>query len=171
VAATFDGETANIYFGGALENSLAVTGVLAGSTAPVVIGNGGAACRAGNSGNIEFDGLIDEVEVFNRALTADEIAAVVCAGSFGKCKAVCPTITLAPSTLPDGTVGVAYSQAITASAAAGTSNAFVTFSFDASDNCGLAFTNCSPVSGASFDLGTTTVTCAAIDTAGNSTNC
>src|SRR5204863_6660932 len=60
---------------------------------------------------------------------------------------------------------------ITATTAAGASNAFVTFSFGATDDCGLAFTNCSRVSGSSFDLGTTTVTCAAMDTAGNSTNC
>jgi hypothetical protein len=39
-----------------------------------------------------FDGLIDEVEVFNRALTATEIRAIHDAGSAGKCKA--PTATL-----------------------------------------------------------------------------
>jgi hypothetical protein len=33
-----------------------------------------------------FDGLIDEVETFNRVLTADEIAAIVDAGNGGKCK-------------------------------------------------------------------------------------
>jgi hypothetical protein len=32
-----------------------------------------------------FSGLIDEVEIFNRALTAQEIAAIYNAGSTGKC--------------------------------------------------------------------------------------
>ena len=35
-----------------------------------------------------FDGLIDEVEIFNRALSQTEIQAIVDAGSFGKCKAL-----------------------------------------------------------------------------------
>ena len=35
---------------------------------------------------VHFDGLIDEVEIFNRALSAGEIAAIYAAGSAGKCK-------------------------------------------------------------------------------------
>lgn len=38
-------------------------------------------------GPVFFDGLIDEVEVFNRALSASEIQAIYNAGSAGKCKA------------------------------------------------------------------------------------
>jgi hypothetical protein len=38
-------------------------------------------------GDVFFDGLIDEVEVFNRALSASEIQAIYNAGSAGKCKA------------------------------------------------------------------------------------
>ena len=48
-----------------------------------------------------FDGLIDEVEIFNRALTSSEIQAIYLAGSAGKCKitnqppvAVCKDITI-----------------------------------------------------------------------------
>jgi hypothetical protein len=41
---------------------------------------------SGRSGYI-YHGLLDEVEVFNRALSAPEIAAIVNAGSAGKCKA------------------------------------------------------------------------------------
>lgn len=33
-----------------------------------------------------FDGLIDEVEIFDRALTADEIRGIYLAGAFGKCR-------------------------------------------------------------------------------------
>jgi hypothetical protein len=37
-------------------------------------------------GNRYFHGLIDEVEVFNRALAPEEIEAIHAAGSAGKCK-------------------------------------------------------------------------------------
>jgi Concanavalin A-like lectin/glucanases superfamily len=89
LAATFDGSTAKIYVNGVLENSLTVSGALTSSTAPVVIGNAGSACRAANAGLVEFDGLIDEVEIFNRALSQSEIQSIFNAGSAGKCK---PTI-------------------------------------------------------------------------------
>lgn len=36
--------------------------------------------------DLNFSGLIDEVEIYNRALTAEEIAAIFNAGSAGKCK-------------------------------------------------------------------------------------
>jgi len=86
VAATYDGSTAKIYVNGVLESSLSASGTsLAKSNAPVIIGGGGAGCRASNGGQIEFDGLIDEVEIFNRALTEAEISAIVNAGSGGIC--------------------------------------------------------------------------------------
>ena len=37
-----------------------------------------------------FDGLIDEVEIFNSVLTASEIAAIYNAGSTGKCRSCAP---------------------------------------------------------------------------------
>lgn len=40
----------------------------------------------GGTANDDFEGLIDEVEVFDRALTADEIGDIFAAGSAGKCK-------------------------------------------------------------------------------------
>lgn len=55
-----------------------------------------AALPAANPNNLEiggfvccgafFSGLIDEVEIFNRALSAEEIAAIANAGSAGKCQ-------------------------------------------------------------------------------------
>jgi hypothetical protein len=41
----------------------------------------------GRSEHYYFDGQIDEVEIFNRALSAGEIAAIYNAGAAGKCKA------------------------------------------------------------------------------------
>ncbi len=98
VAATFDGENAKIYVNGVLENQVAVSGVLASSTMPLVIGNGGQGCRANFAGSVEFEGLIDEVQIFDRAISEEEIRAAFEAGSSGNCK---PSPTPTPTPGPD----------------------------------------------------------------------
>jgi hypothetical protein len=90
IAATFDGQVAKVYVNGVLDSSLNVTGLLTSSSAPVVIGNAGAACRASNPNDVPFHGLIDEVEMSNRALSQSEIQAIVNAGSAGKCRICTP---------------------------------------------------------------------------------
>jgi uncharacterized repeat protein (TIGR01451 family) len=81
-----------------------------------------------------FDGLVDEVEVFNRALAEVEIQSIVNAGSAGKCKPPpCSTIALSPSSLPGGTVGTPYSQTITPNGGTGP----FTFTLDGSLPTGL----------------------------------
>ncbi len=56
---------------------------------------------------------------------------------------------------------------ITANAPAGSSTAAVTFAATATDNVGVRSTVCLPASGSSFAHGTTTVSCTATDTSGN----
>ncbi len=51
---------------------------------------------------VYFDGLIDEVGVYNRALSDGEIAAIYNAGSAGKCRP--PRVATATATLVDGFV-------------------------------------------------------------------
>ncbi len=83
VAGTYDGSTARIYVNGLLENSVETAGpLLSSSGGAMKIGQEGA---AGDDPEF-FNGLIDEVELFNRALSADEIASIYDAGSAGKCK-------------------------------------------------------------------------------------
>lgn len=60
-----------------------------------------------------FDGLIDELSIYNRALSPTEISAIHAAGSAGKLGGVPPTIATA-SQLPDGMVGMGYSQSLSA---------------------------------------------------------
>ena len=68
LAATYDGTTLRLWVNGVNVSSRAVTGAIASSTMPLRIG--------GNSVWGEFfAGRIDEVRVYNRALTAPEIAA------------------------------------------------------------------------------------------------
>jgi len=58
---------------------MVVSGEIVRTTQPVRIG------KAYADGNY-FNGLIDEPEIYNRALSADEIKAIYNAGSAGKCK-------------------------------------------------------------------------------------
>ena len=51
------------------------------------------------------------------------------------------------------------------------SKAGVTFAPTATDNCGVAGVVCVPASGTTFVVGTTTVTCTATDTTGNTSQC
>jgi fibronectin type 3 domain-containing protein len=68
LAATYDGTTERLFVNGTQVSSLAVAGTITTSTSPLKIG--------GNSIWSEwFNGLIDEVRVYNRALSAAEIQA------------------------------------------------------------------------------------------------
>src|SRR5439155_13067678 len=84
LAGTFDGATYSLYMNGQLL-----------STAPGTLGQTNTApLKIGGSGDsATFGGLIDEVEIFNRALTASEIQSIFNAGSAGKCKPTPPTTT------------------------------------------------------------------------------
>lgn len=80
VAASYDGHTIKLYINGALDSSMAFTNPFPAANArPLLIGNS-------SSGAEWFRGAIDEVELFNRILTTNEIASIYGAGSAGKCK-------------------------------------------------------------------------------------
>ncbi|MBU1089381.1 LamG domain-containing protein, partial [Patescibacteria group bacterium] len=63
LTATFDGEKIRIFVDGEEENYLAAEGNLTSNDEPILIGGG----------NGNFAGVIDEVQIFNRALSAAEI--------------------------------------------------------------------------------------------------
>jgi Concanavalin A-like lectin/glucanases superfamily len=87
VAVTYDGATEAVYLDGALLGSAAFTQVGYAASYQYQIGTGFTAnWPAGNGGYFYFQGLIDEVEIFNRALYPSEIHAIFTAGSAGKCK-------------------------------------------------------------------------------------
>jgi hypothetical protein len=137
--------------------ALAVTAPINGGVGPTFIGKQGS--------NINhFGGLIDEVEIFSRALSGDEIRAIYLADTAGKCKqhadttppmVSCPSSFTAPADnrcqaqIPNVLGGVA-----------------------ASDNSGGSVTlSQSPTASTLVGLGTTTITVTATDAAHNSSTC
>src|SRR4029077_10013224 len=78
VALSYDGATATLYRDGAAVDSQSIAGSISDSGADFTIGG-----RSG--GDLNFNGLIDEVEVFNRGLSQSEIQAIYQADRNGKC--------------------------------------------------------------------------------------
>ncbi len=71
IATTYDGANMKIYIDGILENTLAATGALLASTAPLGIGYNYSV------GNYPFIGKIDEVRIWNVARTISQITATM----------------------------------------------------------------------------------------------
>jgi hypothetical protein len=87
VAGVYDGETISVYTNGVLAASKPSSlGALQNTGAPLIIGS---SLRSGSLTDF-FHGVVDEIEIFNRALSAEEIAAIFNAGSAGKCKPCIP---------------------------------------------------------------------------------
>ncbi len=70
VAMTYDGASLKLYVNGELDGSIPVTGPIVSTTEPVRIGGGAPSGRT----PLHFPGLIDEAVIFNRALSACEVA-------------------------------------------------------------------------------------------------
>jgi hypothetical protein len=75
VAGTYDGEYMRLYLDGVEVESLAVSGTVGAGTIVNL-----------TEGREPLDGLLDEVEIYNRALSTSEIQAIYDAGTEGKCK-------------------------------------------------------------------------------------
>ncbi len=83
VAGTYDGTAYRLFVNGKLEGAL-------NSTSPVSYSNGGWNIGGNISAQENFrtwNGVIDEVQAFNRALSQSELQAIFNAGSAGECKA------------------------------------------------------------------------------------
>src|ERR1039458_4543213 len=79
VAFTYDQSAMKLYCNGALvATSVIGAKVIAASSSNLRI-------SGDDNNHVYFDGLIDEASVYNRALSASEIAAIYNAGNVGKC--------------------------------------------------------------------------------------
>lgn len=88
VATVVNGNFIKIYINGVLDSTTPITISNYNSSHPLQIG--GIKNLASHRTNY-FNGIIDELELFNRALSATEIQAIYNAGSYGKCKSGCST--------------------------------------------------------------------------------
>jgi hypothetical protein len=129
-AATYDGAYLNIYLNGVLENQVAWTQGIFPGTAPLVIGEA--------LDQSAFDGLIDELSLYNRALSDAEIQEIYNAGSGGKCglppqilvqpqsQTVFPGATVTFSSAANGTGPLAYQWLFDGHSIAGATNSILT---------------------------------------------
>ena len=100
VGATYDGNQSILYINGVAEVSATPGFALDYDTDPVFIGTTGTwAPYLGM-----FGGRIDEVSIYNRALSAAEIAAIYNSGSAGKCRVISPRAATASATVVNGFV-------------------------------------------------------------------
>lgn len=108
VCMTYDGAAVRLYVNGRLDSSLSASGPVRRTTQPIRIGSDGA-------GTYAFQGSIDEVSLYGRALSAAEVQAAFEIGGGGKCSAPVPPIIL---TQPLSQVGTLRSN-VTFSVVAG----------------------------------------------------
>ena len=91
VAGTYDGTTIRLYRNGTQVTSKAYSGILNTNDQRFYIGR----TDAGGDGSDYWRGMIDDVSVYSRALSSNEIAAIYAAGSAGKCLQS-PTLAISP---------------------------------------------------------------------------
>ena len=107
VALTYDGDALNVYVNGELDGSSSTSGPITPNDVSLTIG---ATTNRGTMIQF-FSGVIDEVDIFERALSEDEIEDVYDAGSAGKSRS---TSIVVPAGDSGAVVGEPYSQTLTA---------------------------------------------------------
>jgi hypothetical protein len=110
ITATFAASEMSLYVDGALDNQQPTGAWFVETSDPLEIG-----ADSGVPSGYYFNGLIDEVSIYNRALSSAEIAAIYNAGKSGKCSApLLPSIVTQP-TNQTVAAGAATSFSVTAS--------------------------------------------------------
>ena len=96
IAGTYDGAEARVYVDGTLDSTAAQSVVPLTNPGPLFLGQ-----RGDNQAFAFYEGLLDEVSIYNRALTAEEVSAIYQAGSEGKTRPAPPE----PVPPPAGLIG------------------------------------------------------------------
>lgn len=105
IAITRSGSTFLFYINGSLVSSNTSTVVIPTANAPLTIGQA--------EGSFNFNGMLDEIHIYNRALSSSEIEGIYNAGSDGLCPPAPPMFTTQPQSQ---TVEVGVNVTFTASA-------------------------------------------------------
>ena len=95
VALTYDKGSgmANLYWNGSVVATANLGSFTPKTSTDLLLGS-----RVAPTGNFYYAGVLDEVSLYNRALTSNEVAAIYLAGSGGKCfTPTAPTITAQPT--------------------------------------------------------------------------
>lgn len=103
LASTYDGAELCLYVDGVQRVCAAASGNLNDNNKKFLIAGNGATTTYGS--NVYFQGEIDEVELFDRALTPSQIRAIYNAGAAGKCKFeifIANTFVSGPREIVDG---------------------------------------------------------------------
>jgi hypothetical protein len=107
VAWTYDQSAMKLYFNG----QPVATNVI--GARPIVASRSSLRISGDDNNHVYFDGLIDEVAIYDRALSAEEIAGIYSAGSTGKC-GLAPAVQVPPeSQTVECTSNVTFSVAAT----------------------------------------------------------
>ena len=133
----YNGSQLEIYVDGVLQNTTAFSGTPANNIREVEIGRSWNSL-AGTPSRF-FHGLIDEVEFFNRALSASEIQAIFTADSAGKCKLAPPPVVACSLSPALATNAVSTAHTVTATVTTNGSpaaGAAVSFSVISGPNAG-----------------------------------
>jgi len=149
VALTYDKNSGNafLYYNGVAVATANIGNITPQTTYPVNIGRR-TGQPIGNGSN--YGGLIDELSLYNRALSSNEIAAIYNAGSEGKCPAP-PTILVQPT---NQTVSVGGTATFSVGAS-GSQPLFYQWSFNGTNissatNTSLTLTNIQPVQAGTY---------------------
>jgi len=145
VAGVYDGINMFLYVDGTLDVSQPATGSISLNSDPMCIG--------ANGNGYFFDGLVDEVSIYNRALTASEIQSIYSAGISGKCPLGAPVIISQP-TNQTVVAGYTASFSVMASGALPLSYQwqFNGTNIDGATNSILALTNVKPAGAGSYTV-------------------
>lgn len=101
VAITRSGSTYIFYLNGVPVSTATDGNAIPDATTALTIGWNGE--TTGSSSIYYLDGLIDELEIFSKALSPQEIASMIVAGPSGKCLSATPTPTSTPTATPTNT--------------------------------------------------------------------
>jgi len=108
IAATYDGVSMALYLDGLLAGSQSANGTIAYIGTAMMLG----ASFDNGAPSFFLNGSLDEIEIFNRALSAAEIQSIFLAGIAGTCRPGIPTVTaVGPAS---GGTDVALNQSLSA---------------------------------------------------------